>query len=197
MLASITPLGERGRDRRWGRTVTAYVLGSAGTGALLGAALGSLGRLLPSGSERGRLGVFVLACIAGLLLDARVGGWRLPTTSRQVDEDWLTRYRGWVYGVGFGAQLGLGVVTIVTTSTVYLTLLLELLSGSALVGALLGVVFGGVRALPVILLRGAYRPDQLRTAHRTLQRWAPAASRTASVLVGAVALGAAFAGWRA
>ena len=33
-----------------------------------------------------------------------------------VHEQWLTRYRGWVYGVGFGAQLGFGLVTIITSA---------------------------------------------------------------------------------
>ena len=36
---------------------------------------------------------------------------------RQVNEDWMARYRGWAYGAGFGLQLGLGVVTIVTTAS--------------------------------------------------------------------------------
>jgi hypothetical protein len=31
-----------------------------------------------------------------------------PSWQRQVDERWLTTYRGWVYGAGFGFQLGAG-----------------------------------------------------------------------------------------
>lgn len=197
MLASITPLGERGRRSSWARTVTAYVLGSTAAGALLGAALGSVGRLLPAGTDRARLFAFAAAGILGLLLDARVRGWRLPTVARQVDENWLVRYRGWVCGLGFGWQLGLGVVTIVTTSTVYLTLLLEMLSGSAQIGALIGGVFGGVRAVPVLLLRRVHQPADLRAAHRTLLAWAPAASRAALVLLGTAAAAAAIAGWQA
>lgn len=52
-----------------------------------------------------------LAGLAGLALDLGLGALRLPGPARQVDEDWLARYRGWVYGAGFGTQLGLGVVT--------------------------------------------------------------------------------------
>ena len=49
------------------------------------------------------LGGAAVLLLAGLLLDRRVGGLRLPTWHRQVDERWLARYRGWVYGLGFGA----------------------------------------------------------------------------------------------
>ena len=35
-----------------------------------------------------------------------VGGFRLPSHTRQVNEAWLDEYRGWVYGGGFGWQIG-------------------------------------------------------------------------------------------
>src|SRR5204862_120951 len=46
MLASITPLGEQGRRRRWGRTVTAFVIASTLGGAPTGLVAGALGPLL-------------------------------------------------------------------------------------------------------------------------------------------------------
>ena len=109
MLTSITPLGERGRGQRYAVTMTAYVVGCLLGGATTGLLLGSLGALLPA------LPVLLLAgtvCLAAALADLR--GVRIGR--RQVDEDWLTRYRGWVYGAGFGYQLGLGVVTVVTSA---------------------------------------------------------------------------------
>ena len=42
----------------------------------------------------------------------------VPGPRRQVDERWLDRYRGWVYGVGYGSQLGLGIVTVVIVAFV-------------------------------------------------------------------------------
>jgi hypothetical protein len=194
MLASITPLGERGRHSRWALTVTAYLGGSVAAGAAFGSALGLAGQLLPAGTRDGRLLVFAAAAILGLVMDARIGGLRLPTVTRQVDENWLGRYRGWVYGGGFGVQLGLGVVTIVTTSTVYLTFLLALLSGSAAVGGLLGAVYGGIRALPILALRGVHSPEQLRAAHRRLQAGAPAAARATYLVLAGCAAGAAVTG---
>ena len=73
----------------------------------------------------------------------------------------MVRYRSWVYGLGFGVQLGLGVVTIVTTSAIYAMLLAAALSGSAAAGALIGGVFGFVRAAVVFAVAGVKRPEQL------------------------------------
>lgn len=195
MLASIHPLGERARDRRWGVTVGAYVVASTAAAALLGAALGGIGNLLALGP--GLTAALVVLLAAGALaFDLRLGGLRLPTIRRQVDEDWLGRYRGWVVGVGFGAQLGLGVVTIVNTAAVYLALALALLTGSAGAGALVGATFGSVRALLILVVGRVRRPDQLRTALRRVHAWRPVSERIgiavqAGVLVAAGAVAVA------
>jgi hypothetical protein len=198
MLASITPLGERGRHNRWGATVAVYVAASAAAGAAVGAVLGLAGGALGSVARPGPAVVAGLAaagCVAAAAFDLRAGGLRLPTWRRQVNEDWLHRYRGWVYGVGFGAQLGVGVVTIVTTAAVYETLLLAGLSGSAARGAAIGVVFGAVRAVPVVGLAGVDAPDRLRQAHRRMASWAAPVERATvglllltAALVGAAAV---------
>jgi sulfite exporter TauE/SafE len=197
MLASIHPLGERARRSRWGVTVTAYLLGSVAGGAGAGAALGATGAtlyaFLPAAGTIRAWSVAV-ACLLAAALELGVGRLRLPTIRRQVDEDWLARYRGWVYGAGFGFQLGLGAVTIVTTAGVYLAWALALLSGSAGRGAAVGVAFGVARAVPVLAMARVQRPDQLRDLHRGFQRWAGAAARitaAAMAVVAAVAIGAA------
>jgi len=192
MLASITPLGERGRNNRWATTASAYVGGSLIGAALLGAVLGSAGAGLraaihPDADVIG--GLAVAACVAAAAFDAHAFGLKLPSWHRQVNEDWLGRYRGWVYGVGFGAQLGVGVVTIVTTAAVYATLVLAMLSGSAMRGAVIGAVFGAVRALPVLALGRVEAPDQLRRAHRRMMQLArPAERATVGLLILTAAL---------
>src|SRR5438132_8202928 len=180
MLASIHPLGERARNSRWGVTVTVYLVGSVAGGATAGAALGLTGRaafaLLPRAADaRGWL--VAAASLVAAAIELRLGRLRLPTIRRQVDEDWLARYRGWVYGLGFGYQLGLGAVTIVTTAGVYLAWALALLSGSVGRGAAVGVAFGAARAAPILAMGRVQRPDQLRRLHRGLQRWAGVAAR--------------------
>ena len=178
MLASIHPLGERARDRRWSVTVSAYVAGSTLAATLSGAALGAIGALLPL--TPGSTAVLVVAlCALALAFDLHAGGLRLPTIRRQVDKDWLDRYRGWVVGLGFGFQLGLGVVTIVTTAAVYLTLALALLTGSPAAGAAVGATFGLIRALVILAVANVRRPDQLRTALRRIQALRPLFDRLA------------------
>jgi hypothetical protein len=164
MLASITPLGERGRNSRWWLTVAAHLAGAAVAGAALGALLGLLGTPLPDG--RVPLAFAAGLAVVGALVDARVGGVRLPTVHRQVDDGWLDQYRGWVYGLGFGFQLGLGVTTVVTTPAVYLTLVLALLSGSWPAGLVIGLVFGAGRGLAPLTTRRIRHPEQLRQRHR-------------------------------
>ena len=170
MLASITPLGQRGRGASWRRTVTAYVVASVVGGALVGALLGLLGdaawRSTPPGWALVAVGVAALF-VATLDLAGRVTGPR-----RQVDESWLTQYRDWVVGLGYGFQLGVGGLTIVTSATIYLTFLLELLTARPLAGAAVGAVFGLARALPLLTTRRVVDPESLRAAPR---RWQSAA----------------------
>lgn len=192
MLASISPLGERARASRWWLTTTAYVLSSTLAGAAAGALAGGLGGLVPERWRWSPVGLLLAAALllAGLLLDLGVGGARLPSWRRQVERSWVGRYRGWVVGVGFGAQLGLGVVTIVTSSTVYATWLLAALGGSPAGGALVGGVFGLVRALPLALTARVHTRAQLWDVLRAVERHAPRADRVArlTILLGVAAL---------
>ena len=183
MLTSISPLGERARGQRYGLTVAAHLLGGLLGGATTGLVLGALGAVLD-------LPLWPAAVVLAVAALADVRGVRLG--HRQVDEDWLGRYRGWVYGGGYGYQLGLGVVTVVTSAATPALLALLVLTGSPLLGALLGGVFGLVRGLPLLTLRHVDTPDALRTAAARLERLARPAARvtTGALAVGAVAAGA-------
>ena len=193
MLTSITPLGERGRASRWPVTATAYVVGSIAGGTTIGLLAGLVGELLPlerDGAAVAALVVLAVVAVLGLLVELG----RLPSPpgpARQVDEDWLHRYRGWVYGLGYGAQLGLGVVTIITSTTVHLLLLLAVLTGSPDAGAAVGAVFGVARALPVLGLRHVHTSAQLTAAARRVEALAPVARRVAATTLAAVAVAAA------
>jgi hypothetical protein len=174
MLGSITPLGERGRNSRWAVTMTAFVLGSTAGGLALGTTIGWLGVL-----ARGAFAWWTpTACLAALgvvtllsaAFDVRLSPVAMPTVRRQVDEGWLQRYRGWVYGLGFGFQLGLGVVTVVVTSAVYATFAAAFLSGSTLRGAVIGGTFGLLRAATSFSVAGVRRPEQLVRVDARLRR---------------------------
>jgi sulfite exporter TauE/SafE len=183
MLASIHPLGERARRSRWWLTTTFYVAGSVAGGAALGATVGALGYSLGLSLSPWMVAA---ACVIAVALDLTA----VPSLHRQVNEDWLRRYRGWVYGVGFGFQLGLGVVTIVTTAAVYAMVALAALSGSIAGGAVVGAVFGLSRALPVLATARVRRPEQLRRFHRRIAVAASPvrAAATSTLVIAAVAV---------
>lgn len=181
MLGSITPLGEQGRGSRWWLTATSYVLASTLGGVVAGAGAGLVGAALRLGGlalpQPGALLGIAAAALLGLAVDAGRFGLRLPTLRRQVDERWLGRYRGWVVGVGFGFQLGLGVVTIITASATWVALAAALASQSVPGGALIGLVFGGVRAVPLLLAARTSTPAAVRRLHLRLASWAGPADR--------------------
>lgn len=166
MLSSINPLGERARNQRFWVTAGWYLVGSLLGGVLVGMVGGTIGYLLPAGEWR--LVAAIAAGLTGAVLEWR--GRRPPSVHRQVDESWLTRYRGWVYGLGFGLQLGIGVVTIVTTAAVYTTVAMTVLVDSILLGTLIGGAFGLARGVVILSARRAEDHEQLRSLMRDLQK---------------------------
>ncbi|HEX3540206.1 MAG TPA: hypothetical protein VHT75_07135 [Acidimicrobiales bacterium] len=164
MLSSIHPLGERSKGNRWWLTVAAHVVGGAAGGAAIGAALGFAGSIVPSGARWAVAGLAVAAAASDL------GMLPQPSWRRQVDERWLQLYRGWVYGIGYGFQLGMGLVTIVTTATVYVVFAVAVFAGSGRDGALLGALFGATRGATVLAASGVRTTEGLRRFHQRLTR---------------------------
>lgn len=177
MLGSITPLGERARHSRWGLTIGALVIAATLAGTILGGALGGLGTLLGAGSSELALIVLGAALLAALALDLGLFGLQIPTPGRQVDDRWLYEYRGWVTGAGFGFQLGLGVVTVVTTALTYVTYLAAALSGSVAAGALIGGIYGAVRGLSALGSARVDSTERLIHMEDRLNRWEAPARR--------------------
>jgi len=196
MLASITPLGERGRARRWRVSAPSLVagslLGGLGIGALAGAigvvALSGLGVLGAPLDATARLVLLAAAALLALGLDLRPGRTRAPGPRRQVNEQWLDVYREWVYGTGFGLQLGAAVLTQVATVAVYVMLLAAALTGSVLAGALVGGVFGVVRALPVLATWRVHDAGALAALHRRTAVLATPARRLTAAALAVTAL---------
>jgi hypothetical protein len=185
MLASITPLGERGRQATWSVTVAAFLVGATAAGVAFGAACGAVGAAVISASvgSEARLATLAGAIAVAIGLDALPR--RVPGPRRQVNERWLDEYRGWVYGLGFGGQLGLAVVTVVSSAATYVALIAAFLTGSAGAGALVVGCFGAVRGLTPLVAARVRTPRQLVALHSGLVRW-----RTAAHWGGMAALGA-------
>lgn len=171
MLSSIHPLGERTRGNRWGATATYYVVGSILGGAALGALVGGIGAGVASiwsPPDRFVLGAVLTVLVVSAALDL----WRVrvPSLDRQVDETWLNRYRSWVYGGGFGFQLGTGVMTFVKTASIYAVWILVLVGGSLGGGVAVGAWFGLVRASALLTVAGIRDPGALRNYFRRMAR---------------------------
>ena len=198
MLTSITPLGERGRGNRWRTTSAWLIFGHVVGGAALGLALAGAGalavflRLDPAPPVSAAIvSAAVLGCAAFDLSGRRIPG------RRQVDERWLGRYRGWVYGLGFGVQLGFGFVTVVNTA-----LLVAVCVAGVLLGAteamLVGVVYGAARGLSATVTGRIRDTASLRRMHRRLDRlerpvrWGTAVALAALALA-TMAVGSIFA----
>jgi hypothetical protein len=189
MLASITPLGERGRHSRWGITVTAFLLGATIAGAALGALAGALGALLVPGSVGlgARLGALAAVGLLAVALDARAE--RVPGPRRQVNEDWLRAFRGWVYGLGYGAQLGFGISTVVSSAALYVAVIAAVATGQPGLGAVVLGCFGAGRGLILLTAAGVRRPEELIALHARLGRWrAPARSAGMATLAAIAAV---------
>lgn len=179
MLGSISPVGEASRNQRWWLTATAYVVASSTAGALVGLALGALGALLlGSVSPSARLVALGVLTIAAAAADAGRFGASIPSWRRQVDERWLSTYRGWVYGAGFGAQLGAAVTTIVTSAVTYAALGAALLSASWRSGLVIGTVYGMARGVPLLAMARVRTVDRLYAVTRRVADAEPWAHRT-------------------
>jgi len=188
MLSSITPLGERGRNNRFAVAAAFFVAGSLLGGAAIGALAGGLGAWFVPDAPTVVAAVIAALALVGAALDARFVGTRLPTITRQVDERWLQKYRGWVYGFGFGVQLGTGVATIITSAAVYVMLIAALLSRSVVAGVAIGVTFGIVRGASILLARRIRTPDELRAFHRRLAANASRSERAGVAAQGLIAV---------
>lgn len=167
LQAQIHPLGERSRGNVWGVTMAAFTLGSIAAAAALTAAAGFVGGVLFAFGGAAEEIAAALAVTAGALDLSPIRPW---TPRRQVNENWINRYRGWVYGAGFGLQLGLGFSVFVMSWGYWAMLAIALVSGSTGLGALLGAAFGLGRGLLLLLSRQSTTPERLRRFHTSMMR---------------------------
>jgi hypothetical protein len=201
MLATVTPLAEQARGHRFRSTAAWFIVGGTAGGATLGVLMAALA-LGVRAAAPSTAPVAMTACAAAILAaasDTRLGGFRLPFHSRQVNERWLDQFRPWVYGAGFGWQIGAGLVTYIKTAALYLTIVLAALTADPVTALGIGVLFGFVRGLAVLLGRGVTSPGALAAFHRRFTAVGPVvlAVVVAVELAVAIASGAVLSPWAA
>lgn len=186
MLSSIHPFGERSRNNSFGLTAGAHIVGSTIGGATLGVLAGAAAwgsALVWSVESPGRALLLGIAAGVALIVEATGRNSRLPTRHHQVNENWIQTYRGWVYGGGFGIELGFGLSTIITTALVHVMVLAMVLTGAPVLSVIIGATFGFVRGATILAARSVVDPTRLRQFHRRLD-----GARDRSLRIGSLAL---------
>ena len=212
MLSTITPVAEAGRGHSFRSTSTWFVIGSVAGGLTLGTLMAGIAKLVAGlgTTPAQRLWIVALGALLAASSDGRLAGFHITGHDRQVNERWLDRYRSWVYGAGFGWQIGVGLATYVMTSALYLVILIGGLTADPVVAIAVGALFGLVRGLAVYLATGLDSTGRLLSFHSKFESLrepvrqatilimavvsvaAVAASGAAATIVGAVATLAAW-----
>jgi hypothetical protein len=196
MLSTITPFTERARGHSFRGTAAWFMAGASVGGATLGLLMGMGAAVVAHVhlSVDARLWAAGAAGLVAAGSDGAILGWRIPVHRRQVNERWLDGYRPWVYGAGFGWQIGAGLVTYITTAGVYLLVVLGALTAAPIAALLLGIWFGLLRGMAVLLTRRVRSVSDLIVFHRRFEAALPLADRAVRgaelvvVLVAAAAL---------
>ena len=187
MVETLTPAG-CGSRQRYRVALALFALGAILAAGVLGAALGLAGSMIG--------GTWALAAVGALALlaAAREGGlvrMPVPELRRQVPERWRREWplAGWSFG--YGAGLGVGVLTHQAVWTFWVAAAGALALGDPVASALCLAPFGLGRALMVALPARGGR-DAAEAVGRMIgrRRWLRPAN-VAALLFAAVALGSA------
>ncbi len=194
-MAETTLPSVRGRDRR---RVGLVLLGSGtATGALAGLVLAlALGPALRTVLAPATTTIVVLVAVGAGLDGLRLTvGWPPPPTAgRQVPREWARLFPLPVVAALYGARLGVGPLTILSTWTWWSFTLAAALLGPA-AGALTGATFGLAKLAAIAAVSLAVRPDDHSTTFGRLRArrrsgWAALTVLTAALALTASACGA-------
>jgi hypothetical protein len=171
MLSQITPMAEAGRGHKFARTARWFIAGATLGGITLGVAIGAAAFAYARAavSTDGAIAAISVLALVAAAVDAHLFGFGPPFFPRQVNQDWLSNYRSWVYGGGFGWQIGVGVTTYVMTAAVPLMILVGVLTGTLTAALAIGATFGLARGFAVLLGARARTPAALIAFHRRFE----------------------------
>lgn len=128
--------------------IASHVMG----GSLVGAVLGSFGRLIPLTHPGYAADVLAGCLIIAGLHHLRILHLPMPQMHRQVERSWMLSMPLNLTAIGYGLQLGSGVSTRVTNFLTYVVLAAAVLTHSVEGGALTMAAFGVARSLPAIFV---------------------------------------------
>jgi hypothetical protein len=168
MLSQLTPVGEASRGYRYRTTAAWFIVGAVVGGATLGGVMAALASAVSAfeATSTTLLGIAAGLALLAAAIDSGVIGIAPPFFKRQVNEYWLGRYRAWVYGSGFGWQIGAGITTYIMTAAVFLTIALGALTAGPAAAFTIGVVFGLTRGLAVLLTARMRTTAEVFALHR-------------------------------
>jgi hypothetical protein len=195
MLSTITPMAEAGRGHNFRSTSVWFVIGSVTGGLTLGGLMGAISFSAAAVETTTNVALWIAAgaALIAAASDGRVAGFHIPGHKRQVNERWLDQYRSWVYGGGFGWQIGVGLATYIMTAGVYLLILMGALTANPAIAVALGALFGLVRGLAVYLAAGLDSGEKLLAFHERFESWREPVRKSTivvQVLVAVIAAGA-------
>ena len=144
-----TGSGERTRKRQW--VDSSIFFGAAITGAACIAMLAALlGSIMKSASDpTAATAVLITICLGAAAIEAT--GRRLPSPTRQVSKQWWGRFDSRLTSLGWGYQLGTGVVTRINSAAQWVIVAFVILSGTFL-GVGVYILYGMVRGIQPMLV---------------------------------------------
>jgi hypothetical protein len=151
MVHTITPVVNGGRTKGYWLAVVLYVVGTTGSAAAFGGALGAVGELVRA--PWGQTGAALIAFVAAIYALRELAGVPVPIFDRhrQVPEWWREFYSPPVAALLYGLSLGVGFLTFLTFGSFVVVSAAAVASGSPAVGAGLCGAFGVGRGVALIV----------------------------------------------
>jgi hypothetical protein len=123
--------------------------------------VGWLGSLLSTGARFYSLIGLGIICLIGTLHQFKIVQFPMPQIKRQVSRLWLNNLHKNIVAFGYGLQLGSSVITRIKIATTYAVIGFAFCSGSLVLGAIIGILFGLSRAvLPIFVAPINSSPNQ-------------------------------------